>query len=113
MKRIYIFIIIGVFCIAGLTFWLGSEYMNYRQAAKEYEEASRQELTTEVQIEYLYYLAIHDDMVIVYQNDKETIYEYTDILLSDLPTEVQEELKNGKFVLDDAELYDFLESYSS
>ncbi|MBR4999103.1 MAG: hypothetical protein IKY10_04400 [Clostridia bacterium] len=46
-------------------------------------------------------------------SDRETVYEYTDILVSELPYVLQNEIKNGKYIENMQELYGFLENYSS
>ena len=51
--------------------------------------------------------------VVVYLNDRKTIYEMTEIPLSDLPEEVRQEIAAGKYVAARDELYGFLENYSS
>ena len=43
----------------------------------------------------------------------ETIYEYTEIHIRDLPQELQEEICLGKWLYSEEELFDFLENYSS
>jgi hypothetical protein len=63
--------------------------------------------------DYKYCLLEDNGYIIVYFKDKETIYEYTDILLSSLPEEMQTEIKQGKYVKDDHDLFSFLENYSS
>ena len=63
--------------------------------------------------EYAYYLAEEFGYVIIYQSDRQSVYEYTTIPVSDLPKEIQEELQAGKGVPGERELYDFLENYSS
>ena len=49
----------------------------------------------------------------VYLDDKETLYENTSIRLSSLPNALKTEIKNGKYIRTEKELYDFLENYSS
>ena len=49
----------------------------------------------------------------MYLSDKTTIYELTEIPLSDLPEEVRQEVASGKYVETAEELYAFLENYSS
>ncbi len=44
---------------------------------------------------------------------KKTIYEFTEIPLSDLPEEVRQEIAQGKQIATAEELYAFLENYSS
>ena len=51
--------------------------------------------------------------VVVYLSDRKTIYEMTEIPLSDLPEEVRQEIAAGKYVAARDELYGFLENYSS
>lgn len=60
-----------------------------------------------------FYLAVYDNRVIVYLEDKKTIYIQTDIMLENLPAQVQKEIFEMMFVENEEELYDFLESYSS
>ena len=60
-----------------------------------------------------YYLSELQGYVAVYLSDRTTIYEFTEIPVSDLPEEVQQELTSGKYVETAEELYAFLENYSS
>lgn len=60
-----------------------------------------------------YYLKGKNGYVVVYLSDKKTAYEYTDILLSNLPENLQKEINNGKYIEDTESLYGFLENYSS
>lgn len=60
-----------------------------------------------------YYLGILQDHVAVYKEDGETLYMTTDIPTDKLPQIVKQELLQKRFVQDEEELYDFLESYSS
>ena len=60
-----------------------------------------------------FYLMVADHFVIVYKEDKKTIYMNTDILLENLSSQLQEEIIAGKYVENEQELYNFLESYSS
>ena len=60
-----------------------------------------------------YYLMEVNGYVVVYLSDKKTPCEYTDIKCDGLPSEMQEEIRNGKYMEDAKELYGFLENYSS
>ncbi len=60
-----------------------------------------------------YYLMEVNGYVVVYLSDKKTPYEYTDIKCDGLPSEMQEEIRTGKYMEDAKELYGFLENYSS
>lgn len=60
-----------------------------------------------------FYLMVADHFVIVYEEDKKTIHMNTDILLESLSEELQTEIIGGKYIENEQELYNFLESYSS
>lgn len=64
-------------------------------------------------VEYSYYLVEEFGYVNIYRTDLETVYEYTDISIDDLPQELQDEICTGKGLTNEQELYDFLENYSS
>ncbi len=60
-----------------------------------------------------FYLMVADHYVIVYKEDKQSIYMNTDILLESLSSQLQDEIIKGKYIENEQELYNFLESYSS
>ena len=60
-----------------------------------------------------FYLKELHGFVAVYLKDGKTMYELTDIALSELPAEMQKEIRMGKTVESTEELYGFLENYSS
>lgn len=60
-----------------------------------------------------YYLMVTDHFVVVYREDKKTIYLITEILLENLDENLQEEIIKGKYMEDEQSLFNFLESYSS
>jgi len=60
-----------------------------------------------------FYLMAEKHMIVVYCDDKETLYMKTNIMLDSLPDELQHKIINGMFVEDEKTLYYFLESYSS
>lgn len=51
--------------------------------------------------------------VIVYLEDKRTVYIETEILLDSLPFEIQESIMDMMWMENEEKLYDFLENYSS
>lgn len=116
------------FLIAGLAAMLlvsGAYQISYNTAVehakeekavpekKEPEEAESVAAKGEATEEYCYYLLEVNGYVVVYLNDKKTIYEYTSIDVESLPVLLQNEVKNGKYIKDIEELYGFLENYSS
>lgn len=60
-----------------------------------------------------FYLMVADHFIVVYHEDRRTLYMNTDILLDLLPDSLQREIMEGKYVASEEELYLFLESYSS
>ena len=60
-----------------------------------------------------YLLRELNGFVAVYLADGNTIYELTEIPLSDLPEELQQQILEGKILSTEDELYGFLENYSS
>ncbi len=60
-----------------------------------------------------YYLYEINGYVVVFLSDKKTAYEYTDILVDELPKSLSTEIQNGKYIKNMEELYGFLENYSS
>lgn len=60
-----------------------------------------------------FYVMKLNDYIVVYESDRKTIYEYTDIIFEELPSSLKKEIKNGKYIENLEELYGFLENYSS
>ena len=60
-----------------------------------------------------FYLAVENNYVVVYEADKKTKYMSTGIPLQSLSDELIQEIIHYKYMGSEAELYNFLESYSS
>lgn len=60
-----------------------------------------------------FYIMAEKHQIIVYCDDKRTLYMKTNIMLDSLPDELQQEIISGMFVENEEKLYYFLESYSS
>lgn len=110
----------AVVCLATLSFAFHVEYKYDQERARiEAEEAKRKEEEQSVSTQgnaekaECYYLLELNGYVAVYQNDKTTVFEYTNIRLSELPQELQSEIKSGKKIETTEKLYGFLENYSS
>lgn len=85
-----------------------------KKEPEEAESVAAEGEVTEAETEdYCYYLLEVNGYVVVYLDDKKTIYEYTSIDVETLPVLLQNEVKNGKYIKDIEELYGFLENYSS
>ncbi|MDO4555187.1 MAG: hypothetical protein Q4B70_08605 [Lachnospiraceae bacterium] len=59
-----------------------------------------------------YYMKMDGSLIVIYRSDN-SIYEYTDLNQEVLPASLLEELKSGKYFENEAELYEFLETYTS
>jgi hypothetical protein len=84
----------------------------------EVQSFSKERVVIQMNYEYVqptgsFYLRVEDNFVVVYLDDLETVYMNTDILLTDLPDEVQQEIIHVKYISSEESLYDFLETYSS
>lgn len=60
-----------------------------------------------------FYVMAINDLIVVYKEDKQTVYQYTNIRLSQLPERLQQEIIGVMYIADEESLYDFLENYTS
>lgn len=60
---------------------------------------------------YKYCLKEQDGAVYVYLGDGVTLYETTSIRTGQLPETMRQEVSDGKYLLNEEELYSFLENY--
>ena len=63
--------------------------------------------------EYKYYAIEKEGRLSVYENVKETLFMDTAIEIRLLPEDIRKKIERGIYFENEAELYDFLESYSS
>lgn len=61
----------------------------------------------------IYYLKELNGRVMVYREDKSTLFEPTQISVSSLPEKLKKEITQGKYLPSEEALYSFLENYSS
>lgn len=85
--------------------------ISYHRALDKQEIEEKQMVQNELEI--CYYIKEADGYVIVYEADQKTPYEYTSILVEDLPEHVQKQLKDGIKFTSLTHVYGFLENYSS
>ena len=112
-------LIFGVLLTAG--YQISYDRVTQRQAASGQELTDARSITAEGEAvgentgeaEEGYYLCEMQGFVVVYLGDRKTIYEMTEIPLTDLPEEIQQEIAAGKYIPTQDELYGFLENYSS
>ena len=79
---------------------------------------SRERVVVQMNYRYVqpsssFYLAVYDNEVVVYLEDKKTIYINTEISLSSLPEPTQQEIIEMMWIPDEESLYNILENYSS
>ncbi len=114
----YIGFFTGVFLlvtILGIGYQLSYRYVLDKQEAKAETEEKTESITTKgtATKNEGYYLCELHGYVVVYLYDKTTIYEVTSIPVSSLPENIQEEVKEDKYIETENELYGFLENYST
>lgn len=109
---------IGLFAVVvlflgALSFAYHTEYQYAREQTEESQEKEAVSTQGDAKKEEIYYLNELNGYVVVYLNDQKTVFEYTNILLEDLPEELAEEIREGKTMEGTEKLYGFLENYSS
>ncbi len=60
-----------------------------------------------------YFITFQDGCVIVYHEDRQTVFLTTDIRAGELPADVQADLEEWMYMENEGMLYDFLENYTS
>lgn len=60
-----------------------------------------------------FYLAVYDNKIVVYLEDRKTVYIETQIELDSLPEQLQRDVMQMMWIENEEKLYDFLENYSS
>ncbi len=109
--------VLAVTALLAAGYYLSYQYTSdkYQTEHREKEEEKNESLTTQGGAEQTegYYVGELHGYVVVYYQDRQTIYEMTEIPYRTLPDEVQQELREGKYIKTTQELYAFLENYSS
>nr|WP_294528349.1 hypothetical protein [uncultured Blautia sp.] len=110
---ISVFFILGILCLG--------YYFTYTGREEAAPGLTLEQITTgrsvsagETKGEYgIYYLKLQGDTVVIYENNRQDIYDRIPITLESLPKELVNQLEKGKYIKDEGELYAFLENYSS
>lgn len=110
--RIVLFSFAMFFLLFLLLAWKNRTFQRIENYDSVYSNTMRQN-EKKVAGDYLYLLKVEDGYVSVYYAKSDLLYDKTSIKLETLPTEIQEELKQGKLIRTQEELYDFLENFSS
>lgn len=88
-------------------------YSRIQETEPESTEAADASVDDPNSEDYQFILMDHNNYVAVYQLPEREIYEYTDVILEVLPADLQEEIRRGKYLRSEEELYNFLENYTS
>ena len=110
-----IFLAILVIALA----WLYIKFSNETTPKKEIittENNISKEQSITISQSYItcpYYIKEEDGRLVVYLSKTKEIYMETGIGIDTLPSNLKEKLETGIFFENEADLYDFLESYSS
>lgn len=108
-KKYGIGFLIATIVLIGLFFL--AYRISYNRALDKQEAEERQMVQNELEI--CYYIKEADGYVIVFESDQRTVYEYTSIVVSDLPENIQKQLEEGIKFTSLTQVYGFLENYSS
>lgn len=128
--RLFLFgIILSAACSLSIGFFAGTQknWKNYEKriellqqenqsllAQRDAEDAEKDfKESLKVVTSYAYILLEEEGYVAVYHADRKTLYAVTDILVTSLPTDLQEEIRQGKPIENEEQLYNFLENYTS
>ena len=105
----------AVLAVLILTFAYQFSSQKAREHAQEEAEVKRETQTVPADANKKegYYLIEEGGFLVVYASDRKTVYEYTDIAYDDLPEKVRNVIRYGKYIRSQADLYGFLENYSS
>ena len=118
MKRqmsISIFLAVLVIALA----WLYIKFSNETRVEDKSittENDIKNEQSITISQEYImfpYYIKSEYGRLVVFESENSEVYMETGIEIDMLPTDLQEKVQSGIFFKTEAELYDFLESYSS
>ena len=104
--KFYGILLLAVIFSFGIGTWTGMQMGGIEK------ELEKPQLKSSV-VQDKFYLADDGGMVTVYRTSNNEIYEYTNIVVKELPEEIQQEIIAHKFIKDEETLYNFLESYTS
>ena len=129
MKRIgiYFFCVVAIGCITSSILYWEKERpgkISVEKSTEEKEDAIAEDTTTQaaesvIKIEdskpnQAKFLIIEEDgYLVIYNQITSERFDNTSIYGKDLPERLQKELENGLYFLNEQELYEFLENYSS
>lgn len=87
--------------------------ISYQRALDKHNAQNGKQAEAVTETELCYYIKEFEGYVTVFESDQKTVYDYTTILVEDLPEDLQEKVKKGIKVTSLGQVYGFLENYSS
>lgn len=117
MKKVYFLLVLTSTFLLCL-FYCYSFYRYTNLAPAKIQQETQVPDSKEVSLQntvriYEYYLLEVDGYIHVYKADKTSLYMITTIEIEELPEKLRREVKKGKEIKDEEELFSFLENYSS
>ncbi|MGO5051430.1 hypothetical protein ACTQ6A_02760 [Lachnospiraceae bacterium LCP25S3_G4] len=111
----FITVCIVISLLSGIYYWNYCSVKNKYEAKIEQLEAQNKTVTADgtATKEDGYYIKDKNGYVVVYEADKTTIFEETNITIGSLPEHVQEEIADELYLESIDKVYGFLEGYSS
>ena len=112
----FFFLMLSCMCILSISYRISYENQYEKLIAEQKKEEKKENLVEakgSVSKADIFILKELNGFVAVYLQDGSTIYEYTNIVVDQLPFDVKKEIKIGKQIQTLEELYGFLENYSS
>ena len=120
MRKIYFITLCFLIFLLCAAYNVSYHFMGSKIPLKAETEQTESETVLSAQVNggdpmpvYSYYLKENQGCVSVYLDDGKTLYENTSIRMETLPESLQSEIREGKRICTEKELYDFLENYST
>lgn len=106
-----------LFSMLGIGYQIGYQYTKNQPIAHQVKATKDTELSVQTEGDAIknegYYLMERNGYVVVYLQDKQQVYEYTNIRMDELPEELMLEIQGGKYIETTEDLFGILENYTS
>ena len=96
-----------------IAFFVFAYRISYRRALDKHQQQKEQLAEEVTETDLCYFIKDFEGYVTVFESDQKTVYDYTTILVSELPEEIQAKVKKGIKMTSLGQVYGFLENYSS
>lgn len=117
--RIGVIVVVCIVCTAYYasyqrtgTYGIGHKGEELEMAAQDVALSKDKKVVVQGKSDHKFYLREENNRITVYRTENQLVYEYTNIKMEALPEQLQQEIKDTKYMKDFNELYNFLENYS-